>query len=76
MRTILLNTYIIFALVALTIFLAPGAQAQVAPTGFEVETVASGLILPVAVDFSSHGDIFVAEKGGVVRLIQDGISLS
>jgi len=39
------------------------------PRGFEQETVANGLTKPTAFAFAPDGRIFVAEKGGIVRVI-------
>jgi glucose/arabinose dehydrogenase len=47
-----------------------------APAGFSVRTVADGLMLPVTFDFAPDGRIFVAEKAGVVRIIDAGTVLS
>ncbi|MFZ1753612.1 MAG: PQQ-dependent sugar dehydrogenase, partial [Caldilineaceae bacterium] len=44
------------------------------PRGFEQEAVANGLIKPTAFAFAPDGRIFVAEKAGVVRVI-DGSGL-
>lgn len=55
------------------LFLSIPAFAQAAlPTGFSLETVASGLNLPTTFDFAPDGRIFVAEKNGSVRVIEDG----
>ena len=46
------------------------------PAGFEVETVGSGLNLPTTIAFAPDGRIFVAEKGGVVRVWRNGAFLA
>ena len=54
------------------------ASSQVAsdlPPGFELETVASGFMFPVAAEFAPDGRIFVAEKGGVVKIFENGAVL-
>ncbi len=52
------------------------AAVENLPVGFDVETIASGLNIPVAMSFEPEGDrIFVAEKGGSVRIIEDGVLL-
>ncbi len=43
--------------------------------GFEAETVASGLVLPTAMSFAPDGRIFIAEKGGTVRAVKNGLLL-
>lgn len=53
--------------IAIVIFLAwaggIGVEAAPAvPAGFEVQTVASGLSLPIAAEFAPDGRIFIAEK--------------
>lgn len=45
------------------------------PPGFESETVASGLLLPTSMTFSSDGKIFIAEKNGAVRVVKNGALL-
>lgn len=53
------------------------ARAQSLPTGFYVENAASGATfdVPVAMAFAPDGRIFVAEKSGVVYIIQNGVKL-
>jgi glucose/arabinose dehydrogenase len=64
------------ALVAITVLASslatltttePAAAVSV-PTGFQEEIVFSGLTEPTAVRFSSDGRVFVAEKGGVIKV--------
>lgn len=43
------------------------------PAGFVVETVAEGLQQPVAIAFDGSGRIFIAEKTGAIRIIENGI---
>lgn len=43
-----------------------------APGGFALTNVAAGLIAPTAAQFTSDGRIFVAEKGGAVKIVKDG----
>jgi glucose/arabinose dehydrogenase len=52
--------------------LAPAASAGSPPPGFVVEPVLGGLEAPVAIDFASDGRMFVAEKGGVIRVFKNG----
>jgi len=51
------------------------AQGRQLPDGFAIETVASGLNEPVAIEQAPDGRWFVAEKGGAVRVIRDGVAV-
>lgn len=64
----------IIGLLAACAMLAPlqFVGAAIFEPGFEVTTVASGLTLPTSMTFSPDGRIFIAEKGGTVRVIHDG----
>ncbi|MFC0530437.1 discoidin domain-containing protein [Phytohabitans kaempferiae] len=42
----------------------PAAAAAVLPSGFQEQTVYSGLTLPMNIEFAPDGRVFVAEKGG------------
>ena len=46
-----------------------------AADGYEVEEVAGGLEVPWSLDFAPDGRIFLTERGGAVRVIQDGALL-
>lgn len=48
------------------------AHALTPPTGFQIQTVVSGLNKPVSVAFAPDGRIFIAQKEGVVRIIKNG----
>jgi glucose/arabinose dehydrogenase len=50
---------------------APGV-AQSPPASFEITTIATGLDEPVALAFAPDGRLFVAERGGRVRIVADG----
>lgn len=53
--------------------LAATARADdVKAPGFEVVTIATGLEEPTALAFAPDGRLFVGERGGTVRIIQDG----
>ncbi len=60
------------AAASLTLFLAaagvPSARAQVLPSGFRDSVVFSGLTQPTAIAFSPDGRVFVAEKGGRIKV--------
>ena len=63
----------IFFLVVAFIFLFSQSEHVSAvaglPAGFGIENVASGLNFPTAAAFTSDGRVFVAEKSGVVRVV-------
>jgi glucose/arabinose dehydrogenase len=42
------------------------------PAGFSDKLVASGLDLPVAMEFAPDGRLFVSEKDGAIRIVKDG----
>ena len=72
---------LLFSLVLLTPTFSPQtSHAQDAkfhvPSGFVAETVVGKLRLPTSFAFAGSGRIFVTEKSGVVRVIQDGQLLS
>jgi uncharacterized repeat protein (TIGR01451 family) len=52
--------------------LAPGSRAVTLPAGFQETIVFSGLTEPTALEFSSDGRVFVAEKSGIVKFF-DGL---
>ena len=47
------------------------AQAQVLPTGFQDTVVFNGHDLPTAVRFAPSGEVFVAEKSGLLWVYED-----
>lgn len=49
----------------------PTFTAQAVPTGFVLEDVVTGLNLGVGFDFAKDGRIFIAEKRGVVKVVQN-----
>ena len=50
-------------------------QAATVPPGFTETLVASGLSSPTAMQFAPDGRLFVAEQGGRLRVIKDGVLL-
>jgi glucose/arabinose dehydrogenase len=50
----------------------PPAQAMPLPDGFSEEILATGFQMPVSVQFSPDGRIFVAERGGLIKVL-DGV---
>jgi glucose/arabinose dehydrogenase/PKD repeat protein len=60
---------------SLLLFARDGAPAgaTLLPPGFEEVVVADGLNLPMDFEFAPDGSTFVAEKSGVVRVIENGV---
>ncbi len=56
--------------------IAPLTAFAALPAGFEVETLSGGLTLPTAITFAPDGRIFIAEKGGAVRIWKNGAVLA
>jgi glucose/arabinose dehydrogenase len=52
------------------------ASGTIIPSGFLDVPVTQGLTLPTAFDFAPDGRIFVAEKAGVVRVVENGLVLA
>jgi glucose/arabinose dehydrogenase len=50
---------------------SPPATAVAVPSGFQEQIVFSGLSSPVDLEFASDGRIFVAEKGGRIKVFDD-----
>ncbi len=50
----------------------PNLLTNALPSGFVLEDVATNLALGVAFDFAPDGRIFIAEKAGTVRIVQNG----
>lgn len=67
MRDLLLKTTIVIAIAA------PLRAAESLVEGFEVETYAGGLVEPVAMEFATPEMLFVAERGGTVRVLENGV---
>lgn len=70
-KKIVLSALIVISFVLPSSFL----KAAIFEPGFEVETVVSGLTLPGSMAFAPDGRIFIAEKGGAVRIVKDGVLL-
>ncbi len=72
-----LSTFIFGTIVGFAVFLSPlWASAQIVEPGFESETVVDGFSLGVSAAFAPDGRIFVAEKGGTVKVIKNDVLLS
>ena len=54
---------------------SPLAHAATVPLGFFDVTIASGLTNPTAMEFAPDGRLFVAEQGGNLRIIKNGVLL-
>ncbi len=52
-------------------------NAQTLPSGFYLENIASGATFarPVTVEFTPDGRIFIAEKDGIIYVVEDGVKL-
>ena len=59
-------------LLASLLLSVPDADANSEPANSEPKIVASGLEIPWAIDFAPDGRIFVTERPGRVRVIEDG----
>jgi glucose/arabinose dehydrogenase len=57
------------------VVLEPEKQISVAPVGYQVESVASGLYVPWSILFTTPHRILFTERNGKIRVIQDGILL-
>ena len=63
--------------VAISVLTGVGrADAVTVPSGYVATTIASGLSAPTAMEFAPDGRIFVAEQGGKLRVIKNGILLT
>jgi glucose/arabinose dehydrogenase len=62
-------------LLAFTLCAVTSVRAATVPSGFTEALVASGLSSPTAMQFAPDGRLFVAEQGGRLRVIKDGVLL-
>jgi hypothetical protein len=60
-------------LAAMVVLSAAPVEAATLPQGFADETVWSGLTNPVNIEFAPNGTVFVAEKGGEIKVF-DSVS--
>ena len=75
-RAALVSLVVLIANVSgLAIGVSTAQAATSLPAGFVIEPVLTGLSYPTAVSFASDGRMFVAEKGGVVRVVKNGALL-
>jgi glucose/arabinose dehydrogenase len=67
----------VLAVAALLVLLPPFLlSASALPSGFTDSRLVGGLDLPTAMEFAPDGRLFVAEKGGEVRVIKNGALLA
>ena len=52
------------------------ADAQITEPGFASEVVAENLSLATGLAFTPDGRIFIAEKGGTIKVVKDGVLLT
>jgi uncharacterized repeat protein (TIGR01451 family) len=68
-RPLPLRRQALLVLAALLLLLAVGGSgASALPTGFQETTVFTGLTNPAAIEFAADGRVFVAEKGGRIKV--------
>jgi len=62
----------------ITIFFIAASElkAQIYPTGFNQVLVANGITNPTVMAFAPDGRLFVAQQGGALRVIENGVLLS
>ena len=75
-RQVLVLALVLLTAVTLGMLQArPASGAGTVPAGFTQATVAGGLDRPTAMAFAPDGRLFVAQQGGAVRVIKDGVLL-
>ena len=62
---------LLLGLLAVFVLGKPASGATNLPDGFEQSQVANGLTRPTAMEFAPDGRLFVAEKGGRLRVIDE-----
>ena len=60
----------------LALFAATVTYAATLPAGFTATRIANGLDNPTAMSFAPDGRLFVAEQGGRLRIIKNGVLLA
>lgn len=74
LRRALSRFVVSMTVVAVSSFVGPQAASAVAlPSGFQEQIVFSGLVSPVDLEFAPDGRVFVAEKGGRIKVF-DGLA--
>ena len=59
-----------------SVFILPLSADAALPSGFEIQTLATGLNLPTTMAFTADGRVFIAEKDGTVRVYKNGALLA
>src|SRR5215467_9262098 len=49
------------------------AENETIRNGFELSTIATGLTEPIAIEFAPDGRLLVAERGGTLRSVENGV---
>jgi glucose/arabinose dehydrogenase len=65
-----------FALLVFGSMASPFGNAATLPSGFSETRVATGLVSPTAMAIAPDGRIFVAQKGGALRVVRNGSLLT
>src|SRR4029434_2508464 len=60
----------------LALFAATVTHAATLPAGFTETRIATGIANPTAMSFAPDGRLFVAEQGGRLRIIKNGVLLA
>ena len=77
MRHSLQRQFAAAVVLALSVLVAStSARAAQLPVGFVETVVATGLANPTAMEFAPDGRLFVAEQGGRLRVIKNGVLLA
>ena len=75
-RCYVIPTLAVLILILLFVSALPAAAATNLPSGFEDITVVTSLTSPTAMQFAPDGRLFVAEQGGRLRVIKNGVLLA
>ncbi len=69
-----INKFLIIAIIFI-VFISTSGSVFADQEGFEAQPIVSGLNIPTAFAFAPNGKIFIGEKGGVIRLIENEVLL-
>lgn len=67
-RRLTLGSVLLLAFVGTTAIPADPVPAAALPSGFSEQVVFSGLVNPTGVEFAANGQVFVAEKSGIIKV--------
>ena len=70
-RSLVVSLALLIATLLLFVLGKPASGAANLPNGFEESRVASGLAGPTAMEFAPDGRLFVTEKGGKLRVVDE-----